>query len=128
MSLTINLSSDSEPDIEPAIEPDSEPDSEEEEWPHFKSRVLNRILEVHSAGSFATFDSFESFTPPGINIEGVGAIQFPLSQQVAEYIVQRSRQAPFGHGSQTLVDETVRKTWKSTGVKYPFPTRHGKIG
>lgn len=92
-----------------------------------KSLVLDAISDIHSAGSFATFGSFENFVPPGIFVDQVGEIPLPLSSHDAQSLIQASRQAPFGKGNQTLVDETVRRTWEIDGNKVSFSNKawHG---
>jgi hypothetical protein len=42
-------------------------------------------------------------------------------------LIRASRQAPFGKANQTLVDETVRKTWEIDGNKVSFSNKawHG---
>ena len=78
----------------------------------FKSSILRCILNVKATGSFATFDALESFVNPGISVEKVGPIRLPLSKNDAKALVRVSRKAPFGKGRQTLVDDSVRKTWE----------------
>ena len=94
--------------------------SGERQLTELKSAILNRITNVHSAGSFATFGSSTTFALPGIIVEDVGAIRLPLSSYDARSLIQASRKAPFGKGDQTLVDETVRKTWEIDGSRVSF--------
>lgn len=101
-------------------EDDQDSSASENGWSDLKSLVLGRISGVRSAGSFATCGSFESFVLPGIVIDEVGAIQLPLSSRDAQALIRESRRAPFGKGSQTLVDEAVRKTWEIDGSKVSF--------
>ena len=50
---------------------------------------------------------------PGITVEGVGPLSFPLpASQARELIHAAAERAPYGRGSETLVDETVRKVWQ----------------
>ncbi|MCJ1243689.1 hypothetical protein MMC30_000886 [Trapelia coarctata] len=100
---------------------DSSSGSESEDgWANIRSLVLARILDVHSSGSFATSGSFENFVLPGIFVNKIGAIRLPLSSHDAQSLIRASRQAPFGKGTQTLVDETVRKTWEIDGSEVSF--------
>ena len=91
-----------------------------DEWIGLKRLIIDRIADVHSAGSFATFGSFDNFVLPGIHVDQVGAIRLPLSLQDAQPLIRESRQAPFGKGDHTMVDETVRKTWEIDGSKVTF--------
>lgn len=92
----------------------------EDGWTNIKWGVCDCIQDVKSAGSFTTFGSVEKFTLPGISVDKVGPIRLPLSLDDAQSLVQASRPAPFGKGGQTLVDETVRKTWEIDGSKVSF--------
>ncbi|MFN0052207.1 MAG: 2OG-Fe(II) oxygenase [Planctomycetales bacterium] len=47
---------------------------------------------------------------PGLEIEGVPPIKFPLSPRQANLILRQCQIAPFGKGTQTLVDKKVRNT------------------
>jgi hypothetical protein len=58
------------------------------------------------------FDKEPSGTNPGLNVNGIGIIGLPLSEHYAKELIKVSHQAPFGKGSQTIVDTTVRKTWE----------------
>ena len=58
-------------------------------------------------GTFAT-DGVLVSSLPGLTIEGVGPICLPLCSDQAKKIINVARQAPFGLGEKTLVDENVR--------------------
>lgn len=92
----------------------------EDEETSYKSLVLRHISAIRSFGSFSTFRSFENFVLPGIYVDEVGTIGIPLSLHEAKALIGASRRAPFGKGNQTLVDESVRKTWEIDGSKVSF--------
>lgn len=49
---------------------------------------------------------------PRLEVEGVGTLAFPVpASQVAQVMAVAAR-APYGRGQDTLVDETVRRTWQ----------------
>ena len=85
--------------------------------------ILDSIRSVQSLGSFAAFDCPTNFIIPGIVVDNVGAISLPLSSQDAQSLIQASRKAPFGLGNQTLVDESVRKTWEIDGSAMSFSNK-----
>jgi len=62
-------------------------------------------------GSFCVHDEI-NFIPPGLVIDEIGEIGFPLEVNSAQKIISVSQKAPFGLGSKTIVDESVRKTWE----------------
>ena len=85
-----------------------------------KRNIFERVSQIKGTGSFAASRSCSSFVLPGIVVSEVGQIRVPLSTHDAQSLVQAARKAPFGKGSQTLVDETVRKTWEIDGSKVSF--------
>ena len=49
---------------------------------------------------------------PGLEVEGLGTVGLPLSKSQARALIRRCRQAPYGKGTQTLVDTDVRRVWE----------------
>ena len=49
---------------------------------------------------------------PGLEVEGLGTVGLPLSNAQARALIRRCRQAPYGKGTQTLVDTDVRRVWE----------------
>src|SRR5438552_12304087 len=49
---------------------------------------------------------------PGIEVDGLGAIKLPLKRAMAKALVTQCRVAPYGKGTQTLVDRKVRNTFE----------------
>lgn len=50
--------------------------------------------------------------PPAISVDQAGPLNFPLKPKVVEALVSQCEQAPFGKGTETLVDTKVRKTFE----------------
>ncbi|RDW89730.1 hypothetical protein BP6252_01762 [Coleophoma cylindrospora] len=74
---------------------------------------LERCLaSIRSSSSFAFFSALDRAPNPGLSLKVGGTIGLPLSDRDADAIVSVARQAPFGKGTETVVDETVRKTWE----------------
>lgn len=44
--------------------------------------------------------------------EGVGLVKFPLQPQDAQCLISKACQAPYGKGTETFVDTSVRNTWE----------------
>jgi hypothetical protein len=72
---------------------------------------------VEAAGSYATFGQLDYFTDPEVYVGGK-RISTPLSENDAQRIIRASHQAPFGKGSETIVDTSVRKTWELNGKDF----------
>ncbi|KAI5861418.1 hypothetical protein GGS23DRAFT_576737 [Durotheca rogersii] len=94
--------------------------SENSESESFRQSLLDSIYEVQATGSFATADSIQEFPNPGISVDGSEPISLPLTEEGARALANQSRKAPFGKDGQTLVDETVRKTWEIGADKISF--------
>lgn len=74
-----------------------------------------------SPGSFA---SFLKITPEKFNaeivVDGVGKINTPLQEDQARQLIEKARQAPFGKGSETVVDTSIRNTWELDPAQFHF--------
>ena len=70
------------------------------------------LTNVESFGSFALFEHVSNPPNPGLYMKKHGTIGLPLSDGDANVIVTASHAAPFGKGSETIVDSSVRKTWE----------------
>lgn len=76
-----------------------------------KTNVQDCLDDVESLGDFASFGTLERFIDPQIHIDGQ-PISLPLSEHDAQRIIQASHKAPFGKGSDTVIDPSVRNTWE----------------
>ena len=50
--------------------------------------------------------------PPRLEVEAVGPIALPLLPTQAEQIIAVAEHAPYGKGTETLIDTDVRRTWQ----------------
>ncbi|OAL55584.1 hypothetical protein IQ07DRAFT_172094 [Pyrenochaeta sp. DS3sAY3a] len=78
----------------------------------FKRGFQACLEEQETTGTFTSFATTPQFVNPGLHVEKVGSIGLPLSIRDAAAITAVCRQAPFGRKDQTVVDESVRKTWE----------------
>lgn len=77
-----------------------------------KENLYYTLSEIKSSGSFMTQKSLGSGVIPGLHVPGVGAIGLPITTENAKAMIQSSRMSPYGRGTETLVNETVRKSWQ----------------
>ncbi|KAN0080621.1 hypothetical protein V8E54_003825 [Elaphomyces granulatus] len=77
-----------------------------------KESLEQVFSDIKHPGSFLTSTSFKGGINPGLEVSGAGPISLPLSAEVAKKIIQASHVSPYGKGSETLVNESVRKTWE----------------
>jgi hypothetical protein len=89
----------------------SEGSSLDESSGDLKMDVCECLDSVESLGTFASFSPLEGFIDPQVYIDGQ-PISLPLSEDDAQRIIQASHKAPFGKGSETIVDTSVRNTWE----------------
>ncbi|EGV19056.1 2OG-Fe(II) oxygenase [Thiocapsa marina] len=81
------------------------------------TRSLATLLgEVERPGDFYAAGTVDMH-PPRIQVDGVGALSLPLLAAQAEALVAQAEQAPYGRGTETLVDTGVRRTWQIDGAR-----------
>ena len=61
-------------------------------------------------GQFATSGQLPNAANPGLFVQGIGGIGMPLSERDVHCLAGICHQAPFGKGSETVIDLQVRKT------------------
>lgn len=114
------MSSEEYPSQEMDFSEEGDSSDEEDALESLRSQILGCLDGIHSAGSFATSDHNVDHIHPGLTVKNIGPIRLPLSSEDAEALIRVSNRAPFGRGRETLVDETVRKTWEISGEELSF--------
>ncbi|MCC5906740.1 MAG: 2OG-Fe(II) oxygenase [Balneolaceae bacterium] len=84
-----------------------------------KKEISDCLQNLKGSGKFASVNT-TGFVLPGLNIEGAGEISFPVNEMQAERLIQSAKKAPFGKGSETLLDTDVRNTWEIDAEKLHF--------
>jgi hypothetical protein len=81
---------------------------------------------VDVAGSFSCLSVLDSCSNPALFVQGLGTIGLTLSDLDARAIAQSSasQQSPFGKGSETLVDTSVRKSWQIDPKNFQLRNPH----
>jgi hypothetical protein len=85
---------------------------------NFRAGLQECLDNIQHGGSFSSFHTFESYVNPGLDISDYGSVGLPLAVRDAESITRICKQSPFGKGSQTVIDTTVRKTWELDGSQF----------
>lgn len=75
-----------------------------------KTELFEALQNIKAPGSFAGFQPFSTAPPDCIWVNDVGHIPMPLTEDKAQEIIAKCIQAPFGKGSETIVDTSVRNT------------------
>jgi len=91
--------------------------------PDLKQQILELLAQVKGSGTFLSTGS-QPFVFPGIQVTGVPEISFPVTTSQVKALIARSHKAPFGKGSKTVVDPTVRSTWDIDAGEISF---HNKV-
>ncbi|MGE5152720.1 MAG: 2OG-Fe(II) oxygenase [Bdellovibrio bacteriovorus] len=73
--------------------------------------LAESLADVQRPGGFHCAGSFD-IHPPRLEVEGVGTIALPLLPVQAQALIAVAEQAPYGRGTETLVDTAVRRTWQ----------------
>lgn len=81
-----------------------------------------------NTGDFACSGFLPELCLPGLVVENVGHISLPVQDEQAKKIIEVAKKAPFGLGSKTLVDETVRKTWQLDPNQITIKNEHFLAG
>jgi len=79
--------------------------------PELAAALAECLSRVQRPGAFYATGTFD-IHPPRLEVEGVGPIALPLQSAQAEQLKSVAEQAPYGRGSETLVDTQVRRTWQ----------------
>ncbi|KAL5119678.1 hypothetical protein ACEQ8H_002524 [Pleosporales sp. CAS-2024a] len=75
-------------------------------------------------GSYSSFRVYDQYPSPGLAVKDIGVVGFPLSPRDAKTIASLCKQAPFGKGDHTVVDENVRKTWELDTNEFQCTNSH----
>ena len=67
------------------------------------------ISAVNRPGSYCMSERL-TCPMPRVTVAGVGVVPFPVPESVLEALADQAEQAPFGRGTETVLDRTVRDT------------------
>lgn len=76
-----------------------------------KQQLLDTLQQIKGSGKFVSIHTTD-FVFPGLKIDGFGEIPFPINSLQAKALILLAHKAPFGKGSQTIYDDTVRSCWE----------------
>lgn len=86
---------------------------------HLKENILNCLKDLKGSGKFICVQTTD-FLFPGLEIDGVGEIAYPINEAQAKAFIQAAHKAPFGKGSETILDNNVRSAWEIDVAKLTF--------
>ena len=85
--------------------------------------MLGALESIRASGTFANAHKLGQIVP-GLVVEDVGLIHLPLQEAQAKQIIAKARQAPYGKGSETIVDTSVRNTWELDPSQFRLTNAH----
>lgn len=75
--------------------------------------------DIKGKGSFVSHH-IADFQFPGVEVRGVGEISYPINEAQAKALINIARKAPFGKGSETILDTNVRSAWELDAADLKF--------
>jgi len=81
-------------------------------------KLCNALYSIDCSGSFAASCKLKDAYLAPIFVNDIGPVGFPLNESTALQLVEKARQAPFGMGSETIVDTSIRNTWELDNTQF----------
>lgn len=113
--VRVNLSGRGEGEVEEEEEEEESDEEEEDEdttLEEAKASLCEALDTIKGIGKFAHFGTFAEWADPMLSVDDSGPIKLPLNDTDAQRIIAASHQAPFGRGTETIIDTSVRRTWE----------------
>ncbi|KAK4463495.1 hypothetical protein QBC42DRAFT_337508 [Cladorrhinum samala] len=85
-----------------------------------KKDILDGLDSIDNPGTFASSRPIAKLPSMRLVVDGIGEIKTPLGEEQAREMIAKSRQAPYGKGSETIVDTSVRNTWEMDASEFSF--------
>ncbi len=85
--------------------------------------LANILGDVDRPGDYFVSGQAE-FLAPRIEVESVGLIALPLLPAQAKQLIKGATRAPFGRGTDTVVDTKVRRTWQIEATRVSIGGKH----
>ncbi len=85
----------------------------------FRQALLAKLHSIRGSGAFAVSGVYD-LVPPGLIVENLGEIGLPVTPLQAQALIKVARRAPFGKGSRTITDTTVRSAWEIDAAQISF--------
>ncbi len=86
---------------------------------NLKKNILNCLKDLKGSGKFISSHTVE-FQFPGLEVNGVGEIAYPITETQAKALIKVAKKAPFGKGSETIIDPAVRSSCEIDAAELTF--------
>ena len=84
-----------------------------------KENILSCLIPLKGTGKFISIGT-AAFQFPGLEVDGLGEISYPVNEAQAKVLIQVAEKAPFGKGTATIYDNTVRSAWEIDATMLTF--------
>jgi len=81
------------------------------------------ILSIDRPGHYCTGSTI-TCPMPDLRVDSVGQISFPIPKFQMTQLIEKANRAPFGKGSETLVDVSVRNCWEISPENFSISNRY----
>ncbi len=88
-----------------------------DETQFFRRRLVGALESIDRPSEVCTAGD-RPLVMPGLQVEGLGSLGLPLGKAQASELIKLCRQAPYGKGTETLVDKKVRRVWELDPSKF----------
>ncbi len=79
---------------------------------------LAKILDkIEQPGDFCASGRL-AIHPPALDVEGVGRVGLPLPEVQARQLIEVAEAAPYGRGTETVLDQDYRRTWQIDASRF----------
>lgn len=85
----------------------------------FKTNILSQLNDIKGTGSFVSH-CVSTFQFPGLEVKDVGEISYPINEVQVKALINKAHKAPFGKGSKTILDSSVRSGWEIDAENLTF--------
>ena len=86
---------------------------------NLKKNILNCLNDLKGSGKFISVQTTK-FVFPGLDVDGVGEIAYPINEVQAKALIKVAHKARFGKGSETILDNNVRSAWEIDADRLTF--------
>ena len=96
------------------------------EYGHEHERLEHLLRSVDQPGDYCVGGRL--YTPmPRVIVDGAGELSFPIPDAQIGALIAAAERAPYGKGTETLVDTAVRDCWQIDAARVRWPGTHGRI-
>ncbi len=88
-----------------------------------QDQIAELLASVQTPGDFCCA-GISDLHPPPLEVDGIGRIALPVLPAQAAQLIAAAEQAPFGRGTETLIDTQVRRTWQIAADRLHIGGRH----